>query len=151
MKRILPFLLCVIGLSGCKTTDHSAIQPTNLDSIGTSVAAASGEIDKSTALAKKIYAEGAKKNDKQVKLLQDYLVAAQLELSKAQAEIKNKQTEINNITVEMNKVVDRLNYLEPKYAAAVGQLWKWRLIVIGMGLFMAGYAYLKWGLHVFFL
>jgi len=147
----IPFMAVVLALTGCKTTERSNITPTNLDSIGASVAAASGDVEKSTAIAKRIYAEGAKKNDRQVKALTEYLVAAQLELANAQADIKNKQAEINKITVEMNKVVDRLNYLEPKYAAAVGIIWKWRMICIGMGLLMAAYGFLKFYLHVPFL
>lgn len=136
MKWIIS-LLAMLGLTGCETTQHSAIQPTDLTGIKTSVVSASEGVTRSSSIASEVLKTGAKPGDSRIKALALQLTAIQKDLAQARKDIDDKQKQITKVTADMNKVVDRLNYLEPKYAAAVGILWKWRLIAIGSWVAMA--------------
>lgn len=149
MKKFLIILGCLF-LVGCQTT-HSSITAPNLIVISESVDGASGQISKASEITKKVYRNGAKKNDPEVKKLEEYLMKALADLAAAKTEIAAKQAQIDAMTAQANKVVDRLNYLEPKYASAVGTIWKWRFISLGLALFIAAYGVAKFYFRIPFI
>lgn len=142
----LAFLLC-----GCGSLSRSSLVSPSLDSIEGSVGRASDEIGKSEITATKVLKYGAMKDDPEVKAMVQSLKIAKIELVTAKGEIKVKQGEVDKMTEQSNKVIDRLNYLEPKYATAVGVLWKWRFIAIGSWLAFAGYMVAKFYFRIPFL
>lgn len=151
-KMIFPCIaiMVIMVLCGCEST-HSSMTAPNLIVISESVDSATSEVTKATTITKKVYRDGAKKNDPQVKLMEEYLMKALNDLQVAKAEIKTKQDQINTMTAQANKVVDRLNYIEPKYAASVGLVWKWRFISLGLVLFIGAYGVAKFYFHIPFI
>lgn len=147
------FIALIVGymLSGCGTLQRSSVTSPSLEAISGSVTSATAGIGRAGVIVETVRKKGAAPNDPMVKQLAQILNKVQVDLANAQAEIKSKQTDIDKLTADMNKTIDRLNYLEPKYAAAVGIIWRWRMICIGMGLVMAGYAFLKFYMRVPFL
>lgn len=102
MKYLI--LLIVLCFIGCNENQRSMISSPDLGGIAGKVTEARKEIK-------------AKQYDK-----------ADAKLVEAEKIILDKQTEVNKATDQANKMAERLNYLEPKYNAAVGIVWKWRLI-----------------------
>jgi len=150
MRKFLVVIFSML-LFGCESVNRSSLTSPNLIVISDSVDLATGKIKDATVITKKVYRDGAKKNDPEVKKLEEYLVKALLDLSVANAQIKEKQAQIDAVTANSNKVIDRLNYLEPKYATSVGILWKWRFIAIGSWLAFAGYMVAKFYFRIPFL
>lgn len=152
MKWLLSLLTC-FGCTGCLTTQHSAIQPTDLSGIKTAVIAASEGVSRSSTIAAEVLKTGAKPGDSRIKALALQLSTIQKDLAQARKDIDDKQAQITEVTEKMNKAVTRLNYLELKYPEAVGLLWKWRLIAIGSWVAVACYFLFRgWiKLHVPFL
>lgn len=139
LRQILLSVLILATLSGCASMNRPNLTPTDLATIAKAVDAAGVRVDTAGKIVADVYATGAQPKDKRLQALAEDLKLLRADLERAKKEIAAKQGEIDKLTGEMNKVVERLNYLEPKYAEAVGILWKWRLIAIGSWVAIAAF------------
>lgn len=114
MKTPIFILLSVIALSGCATTTRTTITPTDLDPIKKSLTVAIDDWK-----MKRYDAVGP-------------------QLKGTLTLIDQKQQEVDRLARDVERITERLNYIEPKYSEAVGLLWKWRLITIGLAAWTIG-------------
>ena len=74
-------------------------------------------------------------------------VEAEAKAAIAETKVDTLEAELVTAQAQTAETEKRLNYLEPKYNAAVGIIWKWRVYAIGtwavIGLLIAGKIYFK--------
>jgi len=118
MKYIL-FLLSPMLFIGCVSPGNRVMVETP------SVAKAGKSVRDAKEIAKGISEKGtAAKSPESAALIK--------RLGEAEAQLVESQAKIDSQAADYSKSLERLNYIEPKYAQAVGILWKWRLICFGI-------------------
>lgn len=137
MRCLFPIIVALTLCSCAAGEKRAAVSPPSLGLIRTSIIAADGSVDRISVVAADVRKTGAVPNDKRIIQIMNDLKAVKADLERAKQETDSRQKEIEHLTGEMNRVVDRLNYLEPKYAEAIGILWKWRIIAIGSWVLIA--------------
>jgi hypothetical protein len=129
MKYLLPLLASVLFI-GCAGHDERVMVETP------SVAAAGKSVRNAKAIAKNIANNGTlAKSTESAQLVKS--------LQEAEAQLAEAQNKIEIQAKDYEKALNRLNYIEPKYSEAVGILWKWRLITIGLLLSFAAFFILR--------
>jgi len=93
--------------------------------------------------AKDIEAEGALAHSSTTLQLVSTTAKLKVDLDNAQVQVNDLQTKVDGLTKSAETMSARLQYLEPKYAAATGLLWKWRLIAAGIGAAVIGFFILR--------
>ena len=78
----------------------------------------------------------------------EYAQRAEQSAVLAQTNLVTFNTAVTNQTATLNKTTDRLNYIEPKYEKAVGLIWKWRLIALGIIGAIAALLVIKYGSRI---
>lgn len=117
MKFII--LISLLFLVGCDSSHRAIVTASDLTPISASVGLARTQIK-------------GKEYEKAISSLDE-----------AQKIIQQKQSEVIQASKAANDMANRLNYIEPKYAEAVGIIWKWRLIAIGSWALFVGWFVLR--------
>jgi hypothetical protein len=67
----------------------------------------------------------------ELEAVKGHLSNVESNLVAAVQEVWAKQAKVDELGEQLNRVTERLEYIEPKYDAAKGLLWKWRMIALG--------------------
>ena len=123
-------LVAVVLLAGCGHTRHAVRQAPSLGGVVQRVERATGAVVEARRSAERIRpADPA--SAVELQSIKVHLSNVESNLAETVREVWAKQARVDELGEQLGRVTERLEYLEPKYGAAVGMLWKWRWIAIG--------------------
>lgn len=123
-------VVTALVVSGCGATRHAVRQAPSLGGVVQRVERATGSVVEARRSAERVRPADAA-SAAELEAVKGHLANVESNLVAAVQEVWDKQAKVDELGVQLNRLTDRIEYLEPKYDAAVGMLWKWRLIALG--------------------
>lgn len=130
--------------TGCASSSNQALmQPVSLSAISGDILQAGNAVDQASRIAFNIEKMGAQPHDTNVVTQISILAGAKASIEKGKVHIASAEAKLAKQADETNKVIDRLNYIELKWALAKKLIWKWRALAIGTWVAIVGFVAIK--------
>lgn len=123
-------VVTALVVSGCGHTRHAERQVPSLGGVVQRVQRATGAVVEARRSAERVRPADAA-SAVELEAVKSHLANVESNLVAAVQEVWDKQAKVDELGAQLNRVTERIEYLEPKYDAAVGMLWKWRWISLG--------------------
>ncbi len=130
LARAVALVVAALAVAGCGSTRHAVRQAPSLGGVVQRVERATGAVAEARRSADRVRPADAA-SAAELEAVKGHLANVESNLVAAVQEVWDKQAKVDALGEQLDRVTERLEYIEPKYDAAVGMLWKWRMIALG--------------------